>query len=155
MGVASSRMHGPELAQHTVRFFPDTRMPTTARLQDPAATHAVLHAIKTQAGAVKSTPAADCVKAGKAAAQRDHVFWYCRPVRAVRTHLSHHLPQGAQLQPHSAPVADAGSLDSNPSRPQAYVGAAVWQRRAAWQRAGCSSPLSRHPAWPHNQQQCA
>lgn len=34
-----------------------------------------------------------------AAAQRDHVFWHCRPARAVRALLSHNLPQDAQVLP--------------------------------------------------------
>ena len=34
-----------------------------------------------------------------AAAQRDHVFWHCRPARAVCALLSHNLPPGEQLQP--------------------------------------------------------
>lgn len=34
-----------------------------------------------------------------AAAQRDHVFWHCRPAGAVRALLTHNLPQGAQLRP--------------------------------------------------------
>lgn len=34
-----------------------------------------------------------------ASAQRDHVFWFCTPARAVRAWIAQSLPQGSSLQP--------------------------------------------------------
>jgi hypothetical protein len=45
-------------------------------------------------------PAANLDSAGRAAAQRDHVFWHCPAACEVRKVLTHNLPASVQLQPY-------------------------------------------------------